>query len=168
MAGIAVTLAPVRRGARQLALKIAAATAIVLVAGCGFSDDLTRRGFIRDGDSLCSAAIGRSFQQLRGSGAASDTASEVRSIHALAAGYASIAAGLRKLKLTDRDDPMRNAMVRRYQAAASQIDASAADAAAGDPSAQERALAVVNRLLPFAAQVRAYGFKVCGGRAAAA
>jgi hypothetical protein len=155
----------VRRGARELAFFTVAATVIVSIAGCAFNDDLTRRGFIREGDLLCSAAIGRSFQQLRGTRQASDPASEARGIHALAAGYESIAAGLRKLKLAQRDAGMRGAMVSHYQAAAMQINSAAAGAANGDPGARERALAVITGLLPFAQRVRTFGFEVCGGRA---
>jgi hypothetical protein len=161
----AVTLAPVRRGARELAFPVIAVTIAVLVAGCGFNDDLTRRGFVREGDSLCDAAIGRSFQQLQPAGQPGDPASEARSIRALAAGYQSIATGLRKLKLAQRDAAMRTAMVGHYQAAAKQIDVAAASAAEGDPGARERALAVIRGLLPFAERVRAFGFQVCGGRA---
>jgi hypothetical protein len=158
----------VRRGARELAFLAVAATVIVSIAGCAFNDDLNRRGFIREGDLLCSAAIGRSFQQLRETRQASDPASEARAIHALAAGYQSIAVGLRKLKLAQRDAAMRGAMVSHYQAAATQINSAAVSAANGGPGARDRALAVITGLLPFAGRVRAFGFQVCGGRAPAA
>jgi hypothetical protein len=147
---------------------VAAAAAVAAMSlagpGCGFDDQLTSRGFITAGDSLCEEALGRSalLQQARAQG---QPYSDEDVIRTLSNGYSSIAAGLRKLDLRDGDLEMRDAMVRRYEEAAARIDAAAGTASIGNPAAMEEAIAVIDGLRPFAATVRDYGFRVCGGRA---
>lgn len=145
----------------------AAATAAILsYAGlaCGFDDTLTRRGFIKAGDSLCSEAIGQT-DELRRAGQGTDPASREATIDALGGGYSSVATGLRNLDLADSDTAMRDEMVARYRQAGAQIEALAGDAAAGDAEALGELTGLRNELLQFARTLRAYGFAVCGGGA---
>jgi hypothetical protein len=135
----------------------------IATAGCGFDDKLTPRGFIEAGDSFCETAIGRSYLELQRA-RQGQPSSEEEVIRTTASGYSSIAAELQKLELRDEDLAMRDAMVQRYRQAATQIDAAADSAARGDPGAWAEALGVIDGLRPFAATLRGYGFRVCGGR----
>jgi hypothetical protein len=134
------------------------------VTACGFDDQLTRRGFIQQGDSLCGEAIGRTAQVLQTTAGSADPVAEETAIRSLGDGYASIAGGLRKLDLADDDEAIRRRMVELYEGAAAELDSVAGEAAAGDPAARENALAVIDELRPFAGELRDYGFNVCGGR----
>jgi hypothetical protein len=158
------TLAAVRAEPWRAATALTAAIISITVPACGFDDQLTRRGFIQQGDALCEEAIGRTFQVLQGTRASADPAAEETAIRSLGSGYATIASGLRELDLDDEDSMMRGRMVERYSQGAAQLDSVADDAAAGDPAARERAIDVIDRLQPFAQEVRDYGFNVCGGR----
>jgi hypothetical protein len=141
-----------------------AAAAISLAAtGCGFDDKLTSRGFIEEGDRVCASAAGESYVDVQRS--LRRGAGDEQAIRALARGYGSIAAGVRELDVIDDDEAMRDALVERYGQASARIEEAARSAAAGDPNAAADALTAVNDLQPFTRSVRAYGFKVCGGRA---
>jgi hypothetical protein len=147
-----------------LAAVAVAATALATVtAGCGFDDKLTSRGFVAAGDHLCDVAIGRAFlatqDASRGAGGL-----DAEGINTLATGFAAMAEGLRGLELREEDEAMRATMVGRYSQTANEIRAIAADAAAGDPGAPAAAVAAMDDLQPLAAELRAYGFGVCGGR----
>ena len=139
------------------------AAMVPALAGCGFDDTLTRKGFVESGDALCGEAIGRAFLEI---GDAPSTAAglDEEGIRTIAAGYSSIAAGVRELELREEDEAMRTAIANRYSETASQIDAAADDAAAGDPGAPAAAIAAIEELRPFAAELRDYGFRACGGR----
>ncbi|MGH2923403.1 MAG: hypothetical protein ACRDKH_05170 [Solirubrobacterales bacterium] len=146
------------------AIAALAATALAAtMTSCGFNEELTSRGFVKAGDGLCGAAIGRAF--LAREGAPSGAGGlDPEGIATLARGYAGIAAVLRRLDIRDEDEAMRDEIVRRYTETASQIRGIAADAAAGDPAAPAQAVAAIDELQPFAAELRDYGFRVCGGR----
>lgn len=159
---ILTTLRGVRFRYRSAAALAAAAFAAG-TSGCGFDDKLTSRGFVKAGDLLCGEAIGRAFiavQQTPGGASGLDA----DGIDTLASGYARIADGLRGLEIRDEDEAMRDEMVRRYAETASRIRATAADATAGDPAAPAAAIAAIDDLQPFAAELRDYGFQACGGR----
>jgi hypothetical protein len=143
---------------------LTAAILALTVAACGFDDQLTRRGFIQQGDSLCGEAIGRTFQVLQTTSGSADPAAEETAIRSLGTGYATIAGGLRKLDVADEDSMMRGQMVERFSQAAAELDSLAGEAAAGDPAARENAIGVIDELRPFAGELRDYGFNVCGGR----
>jgi hypothetical protein len=140
------------------AAALAAAALAAAVAGCGFDDKLTGRGFVKAGDLLCGEAIGRSFIAVQSTpGGASNLDAE--GVATIARSYARIADGLRGLELREEDDAMRDEMVRRYSETAEQIGA-----AAGDPAGPVEVVVAIEELRPFAPELRDYGFRVCGGR----
>jgi hypothetical protein len=145
------------------AVALAATALAALMAGCGFDDKLTSRGFVATGDHLCDVAIGRAFLATQDAQQAAGGL-DAEGINTLATGFAAMADGLRRLELREEDDAMRARMVTRYSETANEIRAIAADAAAGDPGAPAAAVAAMNDLQPFAAELRAYGFRACGGR----
>jgi hypothetical protein len=141
---------------------VVAAAVALTAAGCGFDEKLTSRGFVKAGDGLCNAALGRAVVATQSPGGASGLDAE--GVAALAQIYTGMAEALRSLELRDEDEAMRDEMVRRYGETGSQIRSLAADAAAGDPSAPASAVAAIDELEPFSAELREYGFRVCGGR----
>lgn len=159
---ILTTLRGVRFRYRSAAALAAAALAAG-TSGCGFDDKLTSRGFVKAGDLLCGEAIGRAFIQAQ-STPGGTSGLDAEGIETLASGYAGIADGLRGLDIREEDEAMRDAMVARYTETANRIRAIASDAAAGDPAAPAAAVAAIDDLQPFAAELRDYGFQACGGR----
>jgi hypothetical protein len=151
-----------RLGYRGAPIALVAAGLSIGAAGCGFDDRLTSRGFVEAGDTFCERAIGRSYIELQQAQGQASSGEEV--IRTTGAGYATIAAELQNLELRDDDFAMRDAMVRRYKEAATQIDAAADRAARGDAGAWPATIAIIDGLRPFAATLRGYGFRVCGGR----
>jgi hypothetical protein len=146
---------------------VVAAVLAAALSGCGFDDKLTRKGFVEAGDALCGEAIGRAFFELQGAPSTAAGLDE-DGIRTLASGYSSIADGVNGLELREEDEEMRDAIVTRYTEVADRIDAAADDAAAGDPGASAEAIAAIEDLRPFAAQLRDYGFRACGGSQATA
>ena len=136
-----------------IAAALAAAALAAAVSACGFDEQLTSRGFVKAGDGLCGEGIGRSFIAVQRSGGAANLDAE--GIAAIARSYAGVANGLRGLDVHDEDEAMRDEMVRRYGETAEQIEGSA------DPVS---VVVAIEELRPFAAELRDYGFRVCGGR----
>ena len=136
-----------------IAAALAAATLTAAVSACGFDEQLTSRGFVKAGDGLCGEGLGRSFIAVQRSGGAANLDSE--GIAAIARSYAGIADGLRGLDLREEDEAMRDEMISRYDETAEQIQGSA------DPVS---VVVAIEELRPFAAELRDYGFRVCGGR----
>jgi hypothetical protein len=136
-----------------IAAALAAATLTAAVSACGFDEQLTSRGFVKAGDALCGEGLGRSFIAVQRSGGAANLDAE--GIAAIARSYAGIADGLRGLDLREEDEAMRDEMISRYDETAEQIQGSA------DPVS---VVVAIEELRPFAAELRDYGFRVCGGR----
>lgn len=136
-----------------IAAALAAATLAAAVSACGFDEQLTSRGFVKAGDGLCGEGIGRSFIAVQRSGGAANLDSE--GIATIARSYAGVANGLRELDIREEDEAMRDEMIRRYDETAEQIQGSA------DPVS---VVVAIEELRPFAAELRDYGFRVCGGR----
>jgi len=136
-----------------IAVSLAAAALAAAVSACGFDEQLTSRGFVKAGDGLCGEGIGRSFIAVQRSGGAANLDSE--GIAAIARSYAGVADGLRGLDLREEDEAMRDEMIRRYSETAEQIQGST------DPVS---VVVAIEELRPFAAELRDYGFRVCGGR----
>jgi hypothetical protein len=136
-----------------IAVALAAAALAAAVSACGFDEQLTSRGFVKAGDGLCGEGIGRSFIAVQRSGGGANLDAE--GIAAIARSYAGVANGLRELDVRDEDEAMRDEMVRRYGETAEQIEGSA------DPVS---VVVAIEELRPFAAELRDYGFRVCGGR----
>jgi len=137
-----------------IAAALAAATLAAAVSACGFDEQLTSRGFVKAGDGLCGEGLGRSFIAVQSTpgGAANLDADGIATI---ARSYAGVANGLRELDVRDEDEAMRDEMVRRYGETAERI-AGSADAVS--------VVVAIEELRPFAAELRDYGFRVCGGR----
>jgi hypothetical protein len=137
-----------------IAAALAAATLTAAVSACGFDEQLTSRGFVRAGDGLCAEGLGRSFIAIqRTPGGAANLDAE--GIATIARSYAGVANGLRGLDVREEDEAVRDEMVRRYSETAEQIAGSA------DPVS---VVVAIEELRPFAAELRDYGFRVCGGR----
>lgn len=145
----------------RLCCLVAAAVLSIAAAGCGFDDQLTPRGFIKEGDTLCAGAL---IKARTDAGAAASQGFGQEAIVALAQGYSTIADGLRKLDVADVDETMRDAMVKNYADTAARIRTAAASAGAGDPNAANDAFRVIADIQPFLVTVREYGFKACGDR----
>ncbi len=146
----------------SLAIAAVAALAIVL-PGCGFNDQLTRRGFIQTGDVICGQTILRSIFAANHAAETGRRLTQAGRVRSLAQAYAAAAGRVRRLPVDDRDEAMRNRMAGAFAAESSRLAAASRQSAgAGVTRAVLRAYAA------FAADARAmqaYGFNICGGAA---
>lgn len=143
------------------------AVAVVLVIpACGFDDALTRRGFIEEGDGVCGETIVKTTIALEG-GTGAAPGGQRGALGLLADSYSKAAAGIGDLNVADEDVAMRDRIASRFEQAGARLKAVADDGLAGDPQTQTEAGEVLGALAPFLAEVRDYGFELCGGRAPA-
>jgi hypothetical protein len=145
---------------------IAAVAAVaMLLPGCGFNDQLTRRGFIHSGDTICGTTILRSIFAANAAVAQGRPVTQTGRVHSLARAYATAAVRIRKLPVSADDEAMRGRMARAFTAEASRLEAATHESpGAGVTGAVLRAYAAY---APAARSMQAYGFNVCGGSAAA-
>jgi len=153
-----------RRASRAAAPLVLLALA---AAGCGFGEQLTKRGFVQEGDAICGETLLRAGLVLERSRRQGQPTSIADSIETLAAAYRDAASNLSRLELGDGDAALRDDMVSEFRATAGALRAAAEQAAAGNPGAQGAASSAVAELAPLSRELRDYGFEVCGGRAPA-
>jgi hypothetical protein len=133
------------------------ALALLLASGltaCGFSDELTTRGFIKEGDQICIDTLVRAGVGLN----AKPNVSGSRFLATLASAYGAAAARFRHLEVRSDDEPMRDRIVAGYSSFARRFHA-----AAQSPAGAAEARAIFADVSSLQRAVRAYGFQVCGG-----
>jgi hypothetical protein len=131
-----------------------------LLASCGFSDTLSTRGFVKEGDQVCIDKLVKTGIGLRSRGL---TGPEF--LATLANAYGAAAGGFRRLDIPGRDESMRDRIVSGYQSGATGF--LAASRASSPATASSQAAPVFADLAALQRQMRNYGFDVCGGGEAA-
>jgi hypothetical protein len=136
-----------------LALSLALAPPL---GGCGFSDALTTRGFIKQGDQICIDTIVSTGASLRSRGVL--TGSEQLGLFAKA--YGDAAVRFQKLEIRSEDEAMRDRVVNRFT---SFSDRFRAGSRATEAAARALSADVFSDISSQQAEMRTYGFNVCGG-----
>jgi hypothetical protein len=124
----------------------------VLLSSCGFNDELTRRGFLKNGDQICADTLVKT-----GLGFTSAT-SQSDFLTALGIAYGDAATRFHRLEVRSDDDAMRDKIVTRFGSFSRRLDA-AANGADG-PIAVRR---IFSDGAAFENELHAYGFATCGG-----
>jgi hypothetical protein len=144
------------------ALPLVALIVPILVTGCGFSDQLTRRGFIRAGDSVCARTIVQTSVDLQQPGQSQNT-SAATFLNRVSDAYGAAGRGFAGLAVGPDDKQMRERIVRRFASTARAMTRAARDTAAGDATGLGEGKRAFGALEAFAAELRNYGFVDCGG-----
>jgi hypothetical protein len=139
---------PSSRTTAVLMLSVAA----VLLASCGFNDQLTTRGFVKNGDQICADTLVKTGLGF------SSTTSQPDFLRALGTAYGDAATRFHRLDVRSDDDAMRDKIVDEYSSFSRRLD-SAANGAGGSKDARQ----VFSKGATFEGQLKAYGFATCGG-----
>jgi hypothetical protein len=134
------------------------------MAGCGFDDSLTRRGFISGGDGICADTIVRASVEFQASGDQPAPGGTEALLTTTSRAYAAAANGFGGLKPREDDEEMRDRVVARFDQTAREMAAAAESTASGNAGATADARAAFVDLEAFAGELRRYGFELCGGR----
>jgi hypothetical protein len=135
---------------------LAAALALALALGaCGFSDTLTSRGFVQEGDRICVDTLVRT-----GAGFSRGEVPPPQFLGALAGAYRQAASRFGRLDVRSEDEEMRDSVVRAYSSFANRLQSAASAAATGAANPDNRVFADISAQQR---QMKAYGFDVCGG-----
>jgi hypothetical protein len=124
----------------------------VLLASCGFNNELTTRGFIKDGDQICADTLVKTGLGF------SSTTSQPDFFRALGNAYGDAATRFRRLEVRSDDDAMRDKIVDEFSSFSRRLDAGA-----NGPSGSNEARQVFSDGATFQEQLKAYGFSTCGG-----
>jgi hypothetical protein len=143
---------------------LAAASLVLLLPGCGFNDQLTRRGFIRSGDLICAQTFIRTQVASREAAEQGHRPPATQVIGSLATGYGQAASRLRNLDVSGDDAAMRDRMVGEFNRLSQELGA-AARSPGGDAGAALASVQAFTRAGPAIHSIQAYGFDLCGGRA---
>lgn len=141
-----------RNAAAALCLLVAS-----LLGGCGFSDTLTSRGFIEEGDRICIDTLVRAGVGL----SSRPDVSGAEFLGTLGSAYGAAATRFRRLEIRSDDEAMRDRVVAAYSSFAERFRAASRSAPTGAGPSQGRGL-----FPDVSAQQRAmkgYGFQACGG-----
>src|SRR5206468_5685058 len=99
-----------------------------LLSSCGFSDTLTSRGFIKEGDQICIDTLVKAGVGL----SSSQDVSGSQFLSTLGSAYGEAAAGFRGLEIRSDDEAMRDRVVAGYSSFADRFqNASRSRGAAG-------------------------------------
>jgi hypothetical protein len=142
-----------RVNGRNRALLLAAGMAILLsaLAGCGFNDTLTTRGFIKAGDTICGQTLART-----GAGFTPST-SQADFLRAIGRSYGAAARRFRALDVRSDDQPIRNKVVAQYTSFSRQLESAAGTADLA------RVRGVFADSTDLQLELKSYGFDTCGG-----
>jgi hypothetical protein len=127
-----------------------------IFGGCGFSDTLTSRGFIAEGDQICINTLVRT-------GVGFKTRPDITArefLASLGSAYGKAAAGFRRLDTRHEDEGMRDRVVAGYSSFARRLGA---DARGPSTGMRFRASEVFSDASELQREMKAYGFRVCGG-----
>lgn len=136
------------------------ALAVVLASvpgACGFSDTLTSRGFIEEGDQICIDTLVRAGVNLNSQ--ASVSGSEF--LATIGSAYGSAAGRFRRLQIRRDDEAMRDRVVTGYSSFSRRLRAAARGAVPGSGSVEARRVFADAGALQ--RSMKAYGFQACGG-----
>jgi hypothetical protein len=136
----------------------------IVIAVRGFDDSLTRRGFVIEGDKICTDTVVRTIVELDRARTSGRIVGQVQAIRMHSDAYSRAAARLEGLDLEDQDEAMRDRMVEDFERIASGL-MTAAETSTGIAEAQTKAITAIAPLQPLGNELRDYGFAVCGGRA---
>jgi hypothetical protein len=139
---------------------IVPALVLAFLVGCGFNDELTRRGFINAGDLICAETIIKAYVDSRQAAARGKPLSRAEVIRAEAQGFDAAARRLRTLKVTGDDMGMRDRMAKAFKATAERLDHAAASTG-GDSAATRAAIRAIAEMGATTSAIRAYGFAKC-------
>jgi hypothetical protein len=139
----------------------AIALLIALTAGCGFSDELTRRGFIQEGDQICGETILQTAFALEEQGGLAAGAGEY--LGGLGRAYGDASRRFNELNVDEEDEPMRDRIVSGFETASDDLGR-ASDQAATGADIEMEAARIFTETGTLLDEIDAYGFDVCGGR----
>jgi hypothetical protein len=153
-------VAPMRKFRGLLALLVVGISLTGFMGGCGFSDTLTSRGFIKEGDQICIDSLVRTGVALQ-PGLGID-----RFLAALSTAYRNAARGFAQLDLREDDDPFRDRVVGVFGSASRRFEDASRRAVAGN-GAEAATAPIFADVTALEKDMKAYGFDVCGGGGAA-
>jgi hypothetical protein len=136
------------------------AVGVVLVsalAGCGFSDTLTSRGFIEEGDQICIDTLVKAGISLNDRA----TLSGSQFLATIGSAYGSAAGRFRRLQIRSDDEAMRDRVVAGYSSFSRRLQAAARSGVPGGGSVEARRVFADASALQ--RSMKAYGFTACGG-----
>jgi hypothetical protein len=122
------------------------------LASCGFNDELTTRGFIKNGDQICADTLVKT-----GLGFNSST-SQPDFLRSLGNAYGDAASRFRRLDVRSDDDGMRDSIVAHFGLFSRRLEAGANGT--GDRADVRRVFA---EGAIFENRLQDYGFATCGG-----
>jgi hypothetical protein len=143
-----------------------AAVALLVGAtvGCGFSDQLTTRGFIQAADRICGETIVQTAVLDQQARQGPQPPAPAETIQARGGSYGEAAARIARLDISDDDVEMHAEMIKVFNEAARRLAAASELAGAGDPDGEQEALEVFAGLTDDGDRFGAYGFRTCAGR----
>jgi hypothetical protein len=142
---------------RAGALASALACLTLLLAGCGFDDTLTRRGFVKAGDQICVETLARAGAEL----STLNTVSGSTFLATIGSAYGQASARFRLLEIRDEDDSMRDRIVREYSSFSRRFS-TASRSPAADQGGSPEVVALFSDTNALERDLRAYGFDACG------
>jgi hypothetical protein len=135
---------------------------LLFASGCGFNDQLTRRGFISSGDFICSQTIIKAYVDSQQAASRGRPLPRMEVIRSQADGYGAAARRIRALSVSSHDTAMRDLMATAFGATAGKLEL--ASRAGGDAQATRAAISAVAELAPTFRAIRAYGFEKCAAQ----
>ena len=146
------------RSKRRLGLMVLTAAVATTLTACGFNDSLTRRGFIKSGDSICGQTVLKTAVALRAQGGV--VVAPGPYLMRLGQAYADAARQVDALNVMEEDAAMRDRMVRGFDSTAAGLKRMAGHAASGGDIRAE-ATQVFTQAGMLLRPIRAYGFSEC-------
>lgn len=144
-------------------LIVPAVLALALLVGCGFNDQLTRRGFINSGDLICAETIIKANFESAQAAARGQPRSPTEVVRSLAGGYGAAARRFATLEVSGDDKAMRDRMAAAFRATAQKLDL-ATRSAGGEAGVARAGITALGAQRPAARAMQAYGFTRCGSR----
>jgi hypothetical protein len=148
-----MTSGPGMRAALATALAVAAA-----LSACGFSDTLTSRGFVKQGDQICVDTLVRTGVGLR----SGEDVPPPEFLGALASTYGDAAARFQRLEVRTEDQETRDRVVDEYSSFSNRLQRGSKAAARG-ADAEAESGQVFSDISSQQEEMKTYGFDVCGG-----